>query len=65
MFQHQNSVSPQMSVCVSDTPSLYFFLYLFIYMAVAGLSCSTWDLSLWHMGSLVVAQEHSSCGVWA
>ena len=33
--------------------------YLFIYLAVPGLSCSTWDLrvSLWHVGYLAVACE--------
>jgi len=38
-----------------------FILFLiFMYLAVPGLSCSTWDLqsSLWHLESLVVA-----CGI--
>ena len=42
---------------------IYFFYYLFIYLAVSGLSCSmqdlrcgTRDLSLWCAGSLVVAR---------
>ena len=33
----------------------YYFKNVFIYLAVPGLTCSTWDLpsSLWHVGSLV------------
>ena len=47
-------------------------------MATLGLSCGTWDLSLWQAGSFVVvhrfsslwhtgsrAHGFSSCGVWA
>ena len=39
--------------------------YLFVYLAALGLSCSTWDLSLGHMGS-VVAVCGLSCplGMW-
>ena len=44
-----------------------------IYLAVLGLSCGTWDLSLWRVGSLlwhtglslVVVHGLSSCGVQA
>ena len=58
---------------------MYVFIYLFNYVAVLGLSCSTQDLrcsmrdlslrhagsSLWHVGfSLVVARRLSSCGMW-
>ena len=37
----------------------FFNIYVSLYLAVPGLSCSTWDLqsSLWHLGSLVVAFE--------
>ena len=43
-----------------------------IYLAVPGLSCSTWDLSLEHVNSLVVAhglhnfgvQAELLCGMW-
>ena len=41
------------------------FIYLFIYLAASGLSCGTWDLSLWHTGSLVEARELSSWGTQA
>ena len=36
-----------------------------IYLAVPGLSCSTWDLSLEHMNSLIVAHGLHNCGVQA
>ena len=40
----------------------HFSFFKNIYLAVLGLSCSTWDLwsSLWHMRSLVVHMESSS-----
>ena len=51
------------------TPDL-FISYLFIYLAVLGLSCGMWDLpcvmrdlSLQHTDSLAVA--HGLQGVWA
>ena len=40
-------------------------IYLFSYLGASGLSCSMWDLSLWHMDSLVVVLGLSSCGVQA
>ena len=48
---------------VFNNSSLYFFVYLFL--AVTGLSCSMWDLSRWYTGSVVVAHELSNleaCG---
>ena len=45
-----------------------FFLFLkklFIYLAASGLGCSTWDLLLQHMDSLVLAFQLSSCSTWA
>lgn len=49
----------------------YFFkclFYLLIYLAVPGLSCSTWDFqsSLQHSGALVAACELFvvECGLW-
>ena len=45
-----------------------YLFFLFVYLAALGLSCGTWGLqsSLWHMGSLVGAGEHSvmACGIW-
>ena len=55
--------------CEVVKKGFFFFLkYLFIYfLAVSGLSCSTWGLSLWHVGlSLVVARGLScpeACGI--
>ena len=51
----------------------FFFLkYLFIYLAVLGLSygmqhllCGMWDLSLQRVGSVVAAHGLSSCGAQA
>ena len=46
--------------------SLFFFKYLFIYLAALGLSCGMRDLSLRRVGfSLVVARRLSSCSVQA
>ena len=37
---------------INDTIFLFFILfYLFTFMAASALSCSMWDLSLWHVGS--------------
>ena len=36
------------------------YLFLFIYLAVSGLSCSVWDLLLWLTDSLVLAHVLSS-----
>ena len=40
-----------------------FFFFLFIYLAVLGLSCDTWTLQLQHMGSssLTRDQTHAPC----
>ena len=41
------------------------FFFIFMYLAVLGLSCDMQDLqsSLWHAGSLVVACK-LSCDMW-
>ena len=50
-------VSPGLARCTH--PSFFFFfnswVFLFISLAASGLSCSTLDLSLWCIGSSVVA----------
>ena len=43
--------SRQIHVCLFSTS-----IYLFIYLAVSGLSCGTQDLQLW--------QVNSGCGMW-
>ena len=50
-------VSPRLAHCITH-PSFFFFnswVCLFISLAASGLSCSTLDLSLWCIGSSVVA----------
>ena len=49
----------------ADLSALYFlkyvfFKYLLIYLAVLGLSCSTWDLSLCHVNSFLQCMGSSS-----
>ena len=44
---------------------VFFFFNIFIYLAVLGLSCIMWDLSLRRMDSLAVARRLNSRGVWA
>ena len=29
------------------------YLFIYLFLVVSGLSCDTWDFSLWHMGSLL------------
>ena len=47
--------------CLPGEPFAYF---LFIHLAVWGLSCSTQDLLLWPTDSLVAACGFTSCGAW-
>ena len=42
---------------------LMFFFFLTVYLAVLGLRCVMWDLSLWHTDSLVAV--HRLQGTWA
>ena len=48
------------------SPLIFFKKHLFIYLAVSGVSCGRWDLSLWHADSLVVAHRlrcSTTCGI--
>ena len=46
-------------VCVQACIVGIFIMYLFIYLAMLGLNCGTWDLLLWHTDSLVMAHRLS------
>ena len=54
---------PPMAQSWGLTKLTVFFFFLTIYLAVLGLTCVMWDLSLWHMDSLVVV--HRLQGTWA
>ena len=53
-------------IIFSSTLFIYLFTYVFIYLAVLGLSCSTW-ISDFHCGTeslLVASCSIFSCGLW-
>ena len=50
---------------VIETSSLFKYLFIYLFLAESGLSCSTRALSLRCVGSVVAALGLSSCGMWA
>ena len=66
---HHRITSVLNSFCTILTYSFFktdIYLFIYLFLAVSGLSCSTQDLPLQRTGfSLVAARRPSSCGTWA